>query len=204
MKDLKEINSIYFDVLKEIGNIGAGNAATSLARLLNSKISMQVPKVELLNFSDLAGIIAGEEETVVGILIEVTEDITGSMMFFLQMDSAKHLVNKLVPPSDDTEGVFSEMELSALKEIGNIITGAYLSALSGLTNLKVGASIPYLCIDMAAAILSVPAIEFGMFGDEALLIENQLEDEVLINGYFILLPDPDSYDKILGSLGIHI
>ena len=125
-------------------------------------------------------------------------------MFFLQLDSAHYLVNKLMFKDLDNRDDFTEMELSALKEIGNIISGSYLSALSSLTNMTITSSIPYLCIDMAGAILSVPAIEFGKYGDKALLIQTEFGDEVMIEGYFILLPELDSYEKILGSLGIVI
>lgn len=96
------------------------------------------------------------------------------------------------------------MDLSAIKEIGNIIAGSYLSALSSMTNLTISPTIPYVAIDMAAAILSVPACMFGQYGDNALLIETQFGDEVMIEGYFILLPELDSYDKILSALGIAI
>ena len=102
-------------------------------------------------------------------------------------------------PEGDT---FSEMELSALKEIGNIITGSYLNSLSTMTNLKILPSVPELAIDMAGAILSVPAIEFGTMGDNILLIETQFTDDQDMSGYFILVPDLESYGKILGSLGI--
>ena len=105
-------------------------------------------------------------------------------------------------PDDRTE--FSEMDLSALKEIGNIIAGSYLSALSTMTNMVIAPTIPYISVDMAAAILSVPAIMFGQYGDNALLIETEFGDDVMIEGYFILLPELDSYDKILQSLGIQI
>ena len=94
------------------------------------------------------------------------------------------------------------MDLSAIKEIGNIISGSYLSALSSMTNMVITSSVPYLAIDMAAAILSVPAIQFGQYGDNALLIQTEFGDEVKIQGFFILMPDVDSYDKILSSLGI--
>jgi chemotaxis protein CheC len=92
--------------------------------------------------------------------------------------------------------------MSALKEVGNIITGSYLNSLSMMTNLKMVPSIPYVAIDMAAAILSVPAIQFGMMGDKILLIETQFFDELKLSGYFILLPDMDGYTKILTSLGM--
>lgn len=202
MINLDEINTVYFDVLKEIGNIGAGNATTALAKMLDMKIDMKVPKVELLEFAALAAVISKEDEPVMGILLEVQSDIAGSMMFFLELDSAHYLVNRLMGRDVDNRDEFTEMELSALKEIGNIISGSYLSALSSLTNMTITSSIPYLCIDMAGAILSVPAIEFGKYGDKALLIQTEFGDDVMINGYFILLPELDSYEKILSSLGI--
>ena len=96
------------------------------------------------------------------------------------------------------------MDLSALKEIGNIIAGSYLSALSAMTNLVISPSIPYLAVDMAASVLSVPAIEFGQYGDHALLIETEFGDDFMINGYFILMPEQESYDKILKGLGFEI
>ena len=198
-----EMDSMYFDVLREIGNIGAGNATTALAQLLNKKLDMSVPKIELVPFNKLGSIIGGEEEVVVGIYLFLEDDISGSMMFLLSKDAARQLVNGLMGMyTDQTSTEFGEMELSALQEIGNIITGAYLSALSGLTNLKITASIPYLTIDMAGAILSVPAIEFGKLGDKALMIETEFGDDVAINGYFLLIPDLESYDTILSSLGL--
>ena len=89
-----------------------------------------------------------------------------------------------------------------MKEIGNIIAGAYLSALSAMTNLNIASTVPDIAIDMAGAILSIPAIQFGQFGDNALLIETSFGGETMLEGYFILLPELDSYDKILTSLGI--
>ena len=94
------------------------------------------------------------------------------------------------------------MELSALLEIGNIIAGSYLNSLSDLTRLTIYPTIPSIATDMAGAILSVPAIEFGVYGDKLLLIQTQFSDEIELNGYFILVPDVDSYSKMLASLGI--
>jgi chemotaxis protein CheC len=99
---------------------------------------------------------------------------------------------------------FDEMDLSAIREIGNIIAGSYLSALSGLTNLNISPTIPYVSIDMAAAILSVPAIQFGMVSDNALFIRTEFSDDVAINGYFILMPEGESYEKILRALGLPV
>ena len=199
---LDQVNDMYFDVLKEIGNIGAGNATTAISQMLSLRMDMEVPKVVLLTFQELPVAISAEEETVLGIYLEVEGDIDGSMMFLLKMESAHYLVNRLMGRPEDYNKDFDEMDLSALKEIGNIISGSYLSALSAMTNMVITSSVPYLALDMAAAILSVPAVQFGQYGDNALLIETAFGDDVKIQGFFILMPDVESYDKILSSLGI--
>lgn len=201
---LDNVNEMYFDVLRELGNIGAGNATTSLASMINAKIDMSVPKVELMEASELSSAICPEDEIIVGIFLEVTNDITGSMMFLMKMDSARYLVNRLMGKDPQNDEPFDEMDLSAMKEIGNIIAASYLTALSGMTNLTILPSVPYISVDMAGAILSVPAIQFGQYGNNALLIETEFGDDYRIGGYFILMPEEESYSKILASLGIQI
>ena len=193
---LDNVNEMYIDVLREIGNIGAGNATTSLASMINAKIDMSVPKVELMEASELGSAICPEDEIIVGIFLEVTHDITGSMMFLMKMDSAHYLVNKLMG-KDPTN-------MDPFDEIGNIISASYLTALSVMTNLTISPSVPYIAVDMAGAILSVPAIQFGQYGNNALLIETEFGDDYRIGGYFILMPEEESYAKILTSLGIQI
>lgn len=200
--DLKHVSQEYFDILKEIGNIGAGNATTALAQMLGRKVDMKVPQVRLLDFNEVGAVMGGEEQIMAGIYLLVEGDITGSIMFLLRVDAAKELVGKLMGMTLDENAPMSEMELSALKEIGNIITGAYLNSLSTLTNMVIYPSVPDLSIDMAGAILSVPAIEFGELGDKILLIQSQFTDEKELDGYFILVPDLESYDKIMASLGM--
>lgn len=205
MNDFKyeQINDAQFDVLKEIGNIGAGNATTALSQLLNCKIDMSVPLVNLINIGDLSDIVGGPESLVVGILLTLADDVDGMMMFMLEQSSAHYLVNMLMGKQLDDFSDFSEIDMSALQEIGNIIAGAYLSSLSMLTSMCITASVPYMAIDMAGAILSVPAIEFGKVGDKALLIQSHFcEDDTEVNGYFILIPTEESYSKILNSLGM--
>lgn len=203
-EELVDLNSMRYDILREVGNIGAGNATTALSQLINSKIDMTVPKVELLDFSALADVVGSAEKLVVGILLNLSGDIDGMMMFMVDNEAAHHMVNRLVGKEDNSNMEnFDDMELSALKEIGNIIAGAYLSALSSLTNLKIAESIPYMAIDMAGAILSVPAIAFGELGDKALLIESEFnQTEYSVNGFFILIPTEESYGRILSSLGM--
>ena len=200
--DLNNMDGIYFDVLSEIGNIGAGNATTALATMLGTKVDMHVPKVDLMEFSEIGEEMGGEETIMAGIYQQIKGDITGSIMFLLEEKSARVLVSKLMGMESKPDEPFSEMEISALQEIGNIITGSYLSSLSTLTNMTIDATVPALCIDMCEAILSVPAIEFGVLGDKMLLIKTEFTDDVKLEGYFVLVPDLDSYDKILTSIGM--
>lgn len=210
MKDLsmEQLTDQYFDVLKELGNIGAGNATTALAQLINCKVDMCVPQVKLLEFKEVGEIVGGEDMIMTSIFLQVEGDIDGSIMFMLSKTAAAHLVNKLmcgmieIDEGNADEYEFGEMECSAIKEVGNIITGAYLNALSGLTSMKIYPSVPQLAIDMAGALLSVPAIEFGVFGDKILLIQTQFSDDIVLDGFFILIPDIESYEKILKSLGV--
>lgn len=200
--NLDKMDDMYFDILKELGNIGAGNATTALSMMLNRKVDMQVPKVALVGFDELSRIVGGEEALVAALYLFLEGSISGSMMFMLENESAHALVNALMGRDTKDMQEFSEMDLSALHEIGNIIAGSYLSALSDLTKLTITASVPYLSIDMAASILSVPAIEFGKLGDKALLIQTQFGDDLSINGYFLLIPELQSYDVIMKSLGL--
>lgn len=198
-----ELNSLQIDVLKEIGNIGAGNAVTSLAKMIDKRVDMAVPKARILGFDKVSQILGGEEMLVVGILLNVSGDITGSIMFILDINAARQLVNILFGNKEATSLEFDELEVSALKEIGNILTASYLSALAGLTNLRIMPSVPDLAIDMAGAILSVPAIEFGKVGDSVLYIETEFSEGITkVFGDFLLIPDVDSYEVLLKALGV--
>lgn len=198
-----ELNNLQMDVLKEIGNIGAGNAVTALAKMIDKRVDMAVPKARILGFDKVTQILGGEEILVVGILLNVTGDLTGYMMFILDINAARQLINILLGNNERTSLEFDELELSALKEIGNILTSSYLSAMAGLTNLRIMPSVPELAIDMAGAILSVPAIEFGKVGDSVLYIETEFSEGITkVFGDFLLIPDIDSYEVLLKALGV--
>jgi chemotaxis protein CheC len=197
------LDDTHMDVLREIGNIGAGNAVTALAKMLNKKVDMDVPKVKVMKFKDVSEILGGAEIPVVGLLLNVEGDIAGSIMFILKSDAARTLVNILMGRNLEDGKEFEEMELSALQEIGNILAGSYLSSLSGLTGLSIMPSVPELAIDMAGAILSVPAIQFGAVGDSVLYIETGFfEGSTRVVGDFFLVPDVDCYGVLLKALGV--
>lgn len=197
------LNNFMLDILKELGNIGAGNAATALSSMISKKVDMNVPNVRVLEFNSVAEILGGEENLIVGIYFELMGDIVGNIMFAMDLDSAINLSNILYNREKE-ERELDEMDISALSEVGNILASSYANSLSSLTGLKIFISIPSISIDMAGAILSVPAIQYGFVSDHALLIETIFEeDKKLVAGNLFFLPDLNSFDKILTALGVN-
>ncbi|WP_408634731.1 chemotaxis protein CheC [Paenibacillus zanthoxyli] len=191
------------DVLKEVGNIGAGNAATALSQLLNKPIDMAVPKVQLLGFEEIAEKVGGAEEVVFAVFLRVEGDAPGNLFFILSPDAARSLLSRIAGISEVSDEELNEMELSALNEIGNILAGSYLSSLADFTSLSMYPTVPALAMDMAGAILSYGLLQFGQMGDDALLIDTTfLEGQNEIEGQFFLIPDPESFPKIFNSLGV--
>ena len=199
---LEEMTAQYADLFKELGNIGAGNATSALSQMLDLKLDMSVPEVRLPEFKNVGEAMGGADQIMVGIYLMVEGDIDGSMIFLLSEPSARHLVNIMMQTPDATGEGFNEIELSALKEVGNIITGAYLNSLSMMTNLAIVPSVPYIAVDMLGAILSVPAIAFGTEADQIFLIDTQFFSDVKLEGYCVMLPDMESFGKILSALGM--
>jgi chemotaxis protein CheC len=194
------------DVLREVGNIGAGNAATALSRLLNKPVDMAVPTVSLLPFEEIAERVGGSETVVVAIFLRVGGDAPGNMFFIITRESARRLLQGLLSEdaaSDEAE--YSEMEMSTLCEIGNILAGSYLSSLGDLTRMQMYPSVPSIAVDMAGAILSYGLIQFGTMGDDALLIDTSFrEGKEETQGHFFLIPDPESFDKLFRALGVPV
>jgi chemotaxis protein CheC len=201
----KHFKEFKMDVLREVGNIGAGNAATALSRLLNKPVDMAVPKVQLLPFEEISEMVGGAEQIVIAIFLRVEGDAPGNLFFILSPDAAKGLLKRLVGMHPETDGFLNEMEQSALCEIGNILAGSYLSSLADFTKLAMSPTVPALAMDMAGAILSYGLLQFGQMGDDALLIDTTfLEGNHEVEGQFFLIPDPDSFAKIFRSLGVPV
>jgi chemotaxis protein CheC len=198
-----QLEDFQLDVLKEVGNIGAGHAATALSTLLDKPIDMLVPKVRMLPFEEICESVGGAETVVLAIFLRVEGDAPGNMFFILDLDAAKNMLHDLVGLSITDHEEYSELELSALNEIGNILAGSYLSSLADFTNLNMQPTVPALAIDMAGAILSYGLLQFGQMGDQALLIDTKfLEGENEVQGHFFLIPDPESFGKIFSALGV--
>jgi len=207
---LDSLSEIQLDVFREIGNIGSSSAATALSKIVDKKITLSLPKVDIMKFNEIAKVVGGEETQVLGILQPMRGDLNGYIMFLLGLQQAHDLVRLLlrrmlnVTKEDAAPGAFEEMELSALREIGNILISSYLSAISSLTSLKITSAVPQISLDMAAAILSVLAIEYGKIGDHVLYIASEfMQDNIKIGGDFFLVPDMPSLGKLLSALGVN-
>lgn len=193
------MNSPRMDLLKELGNIGAGHATTALSQMLNGqKLQLVVPQADLLPFEDMASLIDGEQE-VVGIYIQITGDITGHMAFVLPVNSALMLVRLL---TFDESGELNELALSALQEVGNIMITSYLNALASMTNLMLAPSVPGVAVDMAGAVWQ-SILAGAQVADSVTLIRTDFyTDDVAIEGHIIFLPDEEDFNRIVRLLGI--
>jgi chemotaxis protein CheC len=204
-----QITSLHLDFLKEIGNIGAGHAATALSQLLNKKIQMNVPKVEIVSFDEMVELAGGSEQIVASVFLRIEGDIPGSMFFILPLDDAAHFIGKMIgdPHYSLSEPPYNELGLSALQELGNILCGSYLTALADFTNLSLHPSVPALGIDMVGAIISFGLIEQSQVSDNVIVIDTAINDEDAfmtksVRGHFFLLPDPDSFQTLFSILGV--
>lgn len=205
----QKITSLHLDVLKEIGNIGAAHAATALSALLQKKIDMRVPKVEMVSFNDMMELAGGSETVVVGIFLRIEGDAEGSMFFILPIEQANRFIQRLIRDEsfDFNNPPVSELGLSAMQEMGNILSGSYLSALSDFTGLKIYPTVPGLSVDMFGAIISIGLIELSQVSDTVIAINTSIVDEEVgtqeaVQGHFFLLPDPDSFEAIFQALGV--
>lgn len=205
MTHIKKLGEFQLDVLREVGNIGAGHATTALSQLIQKEIDMTVPQVRIISFQEIADFLGGDEVVVIAVFLRVEGDCPGNMFFIIDIPSAKNLLQHLLGlvPQEEQEEVFSDMELSALHEIGNIMAGSYLSSLADFTKLNMQPTVPALAIDMAGALLSYGLIELGRAGDFALTIDTAfMEGNEKMQGHFFLIPDPDSFATLFQALGV--
>ncbi|BDR67510.1 CheY-P-specific phosphatase CheC [Clostridium tetani] len=193
------LTPLQLDVLKEVGNIGTGNAATALSQLLNRKIDMSVPYINIVPFDKMFKGIK-EEEIVYGILVRVLGDTPGNILFVFEKETANNII-EILTGMKETE--LSSLGKSVIEELGNIISASYMNAIARFTNLTIIPSVPAVTYDMLGAILSTTFIESGQFDECVLDIETVfLQDDSEIKGHFYYIPMPGSLEKILNSLGV--
>ncbi len=202
LNDTIILNERHKDVLKEIANICAGNAATSLSQFLSRKIEMNVPFVHFVRVEKVPEVVGGAEKLVVSIIFQVFGDAPGVILLLFPQKDARTLAGMLTGKKT-SNGIFTEMDQSAIKEAGSILSAAYLNTLSSFTNLSIIPSIPGIVIDMAGALVDYVLIELAAVTEYALLIDSEFRDEgKSVKGHFFLLPNPGSLEVILKTIGV--
>lgn len=203
MLDEFDLTPIQLDALREIGNVGAGNSATALSQIINKRIDMNVPNVALVPIEEVPELVGGPDAIVVGVFLRVYGKAPGNILFLMPQKSAFYLVDTLMGREHGTTQKLDPMDMSALKEIGNILSGAYLNAFFNFTHISMLPSIPSLAMDMAGAILNVVLVQLGVMGDHAMVIETKfLAEDDGINGHFFLVPDPGSLGTLIKAVGV--
>ena len=199
-----KLNESQMDVLKEIGNIGAGNAATSLSNMLSKRIEMNVPEVSLLDYNDIIDSIGGAESIVVGVLIGFEGDIDGVILFLLKKEFVHLILNSLIGTELKNFEEVSELEMSALSEISNIMVSSYVNSISSLTNMNINVTVPSLNIDMSGALLDSVTAEFSEIADKAVFIKEKYYCmNETVYSYMLLLPSMPSLKILLNKFGIY-
>ena len=200
---MKEIilNDIQKDALKEIGNICAGNAATALSQLLNKKITIVVPQILFMPIEEVPDAVGGADKPVVGLILRVLGDIPSHILFIFSQKDALSLASFMTQKPISETKVITELERSALKEIGVILANAYIGALSAFVGMGLVPTVPELIADMAGAIVDYILIELSDVYKFALLVESEFcETSASINGHFFLIPNPIGLEMILKAV----
>lgn len=195
-----KIDDNMLDVLKELVNIGVGNAVTSLSKMLGEeKIDMDIPVATLVPLQDVPDLLGGGEVAVAGVYIQSTGDVRLTILLVLSLDSASNLIKSLLPGA---KGDLDEMGISVLVEVGNILTSSYLNAISVMADLQLLPSPPQIAVDMSGAIISTVMAENHLIDDEVVLLRTTLSTmESRIDGNIFILPDGDALEKIFSLLG---
>jgi chemotaxis protein CheC len=203
IKSFNDLSELHISVLSEIGNIGSGNAATALAQMLAHTVDMSTPEVGIANYNEAYEKLGGTETIMVGVVLLLSLDMNGMIMFLLPGDTACTLTNMLAMTnySDYTE--IDELGFSAIREIANIMTGAFIRAIADMTKMVIDISTPSFAVDMLGSMLSLPASYFAEMGDLFMYIKNDLEilgKKTPVN--ILLMPDMASLDKLMAALGM--
>lgn len=199
----EDMSSMELDIIKEIGSIGSGNAATALSSMLNTKVKMGIPEVSILEFNEAVLRIGEPEELVAAIMVEMSNEISGIMLFVLKEDFAEEIVKRMLGENVVKLAEISEMDSSVLVEIGNIMVSSYINALSQLANVDIQLSVPQMAVNMLGGILSLPMAMFGIESDRIMMIEGKFTmDEKEVSGDILLLPDVTSLNVLMKKLGM--
>ncbi|WKY48545.1 chemotaxis protein CheC [Eubacteriaceae bacterium ES3] len=205
-ENYEDLNEMQIDVLREIGNIGGGNAASALASILDEKVDMTLPNVRITGFDQAVEDLGGAETMTVSVLVSFSGEAEGMIVFLINMEDAKRIMSLLIGGEDEEDDdELSDMKLSAIKEIGNILAASYINSIASLTGLRIDVSVPYVAIDMVGALMSVPIIEFGAIGDKLMFIEeNFIGERGSLDSNIIMFAEINTLKIIMEKLGIEL
>lgn len=199
----EEINAIGIDALGEVGSIGTGNAATSLSSLIGQRVTMSLPKVQVLEFNEAVEKIGGFELIVASVLVKLGGEINGIMLSVQQLDFVNLIVNSMLGKEIESFDELDDMACSALTEVGNIMISSYMGAIADLSGIKVNMSVPSMAVNMLGGILTVPMTMIGNQSNHVLTVGGQFNcDGVQVHNDLLLFPDINSLNYILYRLGI--
>lgn len=201
MKKKQQFEEMQWSVFQEIGTIGTGNAVSALSKLVDRKIIMETPKTKLIPFNEIAEMVGGTEEIIYSIYQRVEGTIAADIFFILHKESVEQLTEKTLNKVNIIERD-EELKLSTITEIGNILSGCYLSAVSNFFEKPIYISTPQTVEDMAGAILTHGITKYASYGEEALVVETKFHlNHEPTNGFFVFIPDPETIEKIYQLLG---
>lgn len=199
-----KLNDVQMDILKETSNIGMGHAATALSQMIGHPVKLRVPHVTITKISQVPEYLGGAEKMMVGITLQVLGDARGSILLLFPQESAHRLLCNLIGDQGKVL-IMNEVTISALKEVGNILASAYLSALGSMLHKTLIPSVPLLAYDMAGAVVDYVLIDLSKSSDLAMLVETDFigesSSDLAIKGHFFLIPDPSTLDMFLDAAG---
>jgi chemotaxis protein CheC len=198
-----EMNGLGLDLIREIGSIGTGNAATALSSMLNKTVRMTLPDVQILGYNEAIKFLGDPEEIVAAILVKMTGEINGLMLFILKMDFINEVLSSVMQQEIEDYYQLNVLETSALEEIGNIIISSYVNAMSTLSEVTINLSVPDIAVNMLGGILSVPMVEFGYQTDKMMMISGQfIIGGKVLHSDLLMMPDIMSLNFLMEKLGI--
>lgn len=203
MQELLTLRPVQLDALREVANIGAGHAATALSQMTGQTIMISVPTINITPLEDVPPHIGDPGEPVAAVLMQMQGDLTGRTLLVFPQATAIRLAEIMMRRPHAGDGALSEIEQSAIKEAGNILSGAYMNALSDFMGLKLMPSPPSLAIDMSQAVLTTAYLQFGSDRDLVFCVETEfvMQDAgERLRGHFLLLPDMTSLRAILRAM----
>lgn len=202
MQALESLKSLQLDALRETANIGAGHAATALSQMTGSTIMIKVPSIAITSVADVPKF-AEDEEPVAAVTMQMLGDLTGRTLLVFPQPTVMRMAELMLhrPVASSTE--LGELEQSAIKEAGNILSGAYMNALSDFLGVLLLPSPPTLVVDRSEVVLSSALFDSTAGPETILCVESEfifVNTDDHVRGFFLLLPDPASLQVMLRAL----